>query len=103
MNLIGVASFYLEKYADAYESFLLVLELYQSLSDKETISLKSQCSDEELNLKVEDIYFNIILCELAQGNITEAVRMISEEYINIMSDNKKKKNIEKLVKAIDSG
>jgi hypothetical protein len=29
--------------------------------------------------------------------------MISEEYINIMSDNKKKKNIEKLVKAIDSG
>jgi len=25
MNLLGVASFYLEKYTDAYESFLLVL------------------------------------------------------------------------------
>ena len=24
MNLLGVASFYLEKYSDAYESFLLV-------------------------------------------------------------------------------
>jgi hypothetical protein len=43
------------------------------------------------------------LCELAQGNITEAVRMISEEYINIMSDSKKKKNIERLIKAIESG
>lgn len=25
MNLLGVASFYLQKYSDAYESFLLVL------------------------------------------------------------------------------
>jgi hypothetical protein len=31
MNLLGVASFYINKYTDAYESFLLVLELYQSL------------------------------------------------------------------------
>lgn len=31
MNLMGIASFYCEKYSDAYESFLLVLELFQSL------------------------------------------------------------------------
>jgi hypothetical protein len=62
MNLLGVASFYLEKYSDAYESFLLVLELYQSLSEKETVSLKSECCDEELDLRAEDIYFNLVLC-----------------------------------------
>ncbi len=41
MNLMGVASFYSERYSDAYESFLLVLELYQSLEEKQSFSLKS--------------------------------------------------------------
>jgi tetratricopeptide (TPR) repeat protein len=85
MNLLGIASFYLEKYSDAYESFLLVLELYQSLCEKETASLRSESCDEELDLRSEDIYFNIIICEFAQGNAGEALRMIREEYGSVIS------------------
>lgn len=45
MNLLGVASFYLEKYTEAYESFLLVLELFKSLSSKSISTLKSESSE----------------------------------------------------------
>jgi hypothetical protein len=102
MNLMGIASFYCEKYSDAYESFLLVLELYQSLEEKQTFSLKSESSDEDKNLKVEDIYSNIIICEFAQGNQEEAIRMISEEYINIITNSKRKKSIEAMLKNLGS-
>jgi tetratricopeptide (TPR) repeat protein len=68
MNLMGVASFYAHRYTDAYESFLLVLELYQSLEQKQAFSLKSETCDEHRNLSLDDIYANIIACEFAQGN-----------------------------------
>ena len=62
MNLLGVASFYLQKYEDAYESFLLVLELYQSLCEKDVSLIKTEESEDYLDLRSEDIYFNVILC-----------------------------------------
>lgn len=32
--------------------------------------IKAEESEEEFDLRSEDIYFNIIICELARGNIT---------------------------------
>ena len=46
MNLLGVASFCLGKYSDAYESFLLVLELYQSLCEREGPMIRTEESEE---------------------------------------------------------
>lgn len=45
MNLLGVATFDAARYEEAYESFLLTLELYSTLVEKNKSDLKSDCSE----------------------------------------------------------
>jgi tetratricopeptide (TPR) repeat protein len=97
MNLLGVASYHLHKYSDAYESFLLVLELYQSLCEKDQPIVRAEEAEEELDLQSSDIYYNILICELARGQTAQAIRLINDEYVHILTDPKQKKKIEKLL------
>lgn len=101
MNLLGVASFHLEKYSDAYESFLLVLELFRSLSEKNVFLLKSESAEEDLDLKIEDIYLNLVVTELAQGNRKQGLAMLMEEYLDCQTDPKKIALVKKAGKSLE--
>ena len=71
MNLLGIAAFYLGNYDEAYESFLLVLELYQSFSERDGPDLKSECSQDDLNLHLDKIVYTCSFAKFSSPSGTK--------------------------------
>lgn len=78
MNLLGIATLDLGKYEESYESFLLVVELFTNLEMKNKSELKSDYSEESLNLHIEDIYYNILVCLLGMKDYDSAIKIMQE-------------------------
>lgn len=81
MNLLGVASLYSGKFDEAYQSFLLVLELFQTLKQKNESELKSDCSHENLSLHQQDIIVNTVIAVIGMKNMSEVIRMMREDLL----------------------
>jgi hypothetical protein len=60
MYLLAVASLDLGRYEEAYQSFLLVLELNNTLIEGSRCELKSDCCEESLSLGCQDIYIHLV-------------------------------------------
>ena len=59
--LIGIAAGYLGKHSDSIASFMLVRQLFQTNAKRNRSDVKSEVSEEFLNLSLTKINYNIFL------------------------------------------
>ena len=64
--------------------------------------MKTENNSDWCDMDCEDIYLNLICCELILGNYLAALRMMKEEFLGMIQDDKKRKYFEK-ISAILSG
>ena len=81
MNLLGVATLYTSKFEESYQSFILVLELFENLKEKYETDLKSDCAQDNLSLGIHDIYLNISISLIGTKNIPELLITLKQNLI----------------------
>ena len=58
-----------------------MLELYQSFSEKEGPDLKSESSQDELNLHLDKVVYHMFLCQVMKEDWSKAVCLFEDEEI----------------------
>ena len=90
MNVLGIATLYIHnKFEESHQSFLLVEELFETLKIKNESDLKSDCSQDNLSLQIEDIMVNDLISLLGMKSEKEAMKLINR-LIYIVEDEEKR-------------
>lgn len=90
MTLIGIAAGYMGKYSDSISSFMLVRQLFQTNAKRNRCDVKSEVSEEYLNLSLTKINYNIFLMKICDRP-SEVVDFVRLELLPSMPNSDKEK------------
>lgn len=90
MMLIGIAAGYMGKYSDSISSFMLVKQLYLTNAKRNRSDVKSEVSEEFLNLSLTKVNYNIFLMKCCDKP-SEVIDFVRVELLPNMSGADKEK------------